>query len=60
MRVTKNKHSKSFLTNVHRNELIQLFYPKTVRDWNILPDEAVNATTREAFKERVLEHFQKE
>ena len=33
------------------------FYPKTIREWNILPEEIVRATSLDIFKNRLTNHL---
>lgn len=57
-RITRNKHSKSYLEMpTGPNYFTESFYPRTVRDWNALPEEVVQAVSAEAFKKRVLDHL---
>ena len=44
-------HIPQSRTEYHRNS----FYPRTIRDWNLLPESVVNSLTPVAFKER-LQH----
>ena len=42
-------HIPQSRTEYHRNS----FYPRTIRDWNLLPESVVNSLTPVAFKERL-------
>ena len=42
-------HIPQSRTEYHRNS----FYPRTIHDWNLLPESVVNSLTPVAFKERL-------
>ena len=55
---TRSNHSYKFLhyqTSI--NNYKYSFFPRTVPDWNDLPESAVNSLTLEQFKESVYRHF---
>ena len=39
------------------NYYMYSFFPRTVRDWNALPETVVQASNVDSFKMSVLQHF---
>ena len=57
-RITRNQHSLSFTQmSTGPNYYMYSFFPRTIRDWNALPETVVQAFNVDSFKMSVLQHF---
>ena len=53
-------NSKAFnIPDTPKHYIKESFYPKTIREWNILPEKIVTADTIESFRNLVMKHFYK-
>ena len=53
VRDIKGDHSKKFLELGYICNAVKYFYVRTIREWNQLSQDAVSATTLEAFKKNI-------
>ncbi len=57
-RRTRHSHSASILQPQCKTSAYEFsFYPRTIRDWNRLPDNMVTDTDSNSFKEQLWSHF---
>lgn len=50
LRLTRGKHNQTILVpHARTNAYISSFLPKTIREWNVLPQSVVNSTTPNSF-----------
>ena len=55
---TRNTHTHKYLTLHSTSELYRhSYFPRTIRDWNSLPQEIIDTNTTETFKKRTLTHL---
>ena len=55
LRRSRNTHSRSYQHHACRIDTRKMsFFPRTVRDWNLLPPDIVELDTPEAFKARIV------
>ena len=58
IKTTRNQHSKSFIQmSTGPNYYINSFFPRTVKNWNSLPEEIVQAPSTEKFKLLLIDHL---
>ena len=53
-------NSKAFnIPDTPKHYIKESFYPKTIREWNILPEKIVTADTIESFRNQLMSHYYK-
>ena len=58
LRPTRHHNSKLFLCpQAKKDGFNNSFFPRTIAQWNTLPESIVNSTTTEIFKEQVISHL---
>ena len=59
-RPTRHNNSKAYQRPSTKKDCYKnSFFPKTISDWNILPEPLVNIATKETFKTQVTNHLKK-
>ena len=57
-RPTRHSHTKSFITISTSSDIYKYAYlPRTVTEWNQLPQSLIDITDNKAFKEQLKQHF---